>query len=555
MFSVRFSLAIGLIICCSFGLYSQTLFFDFVHYDDNLYILEDAAIHHISLETLYTILLSTENSYWGPVVRFSYMIDYALWGENAFGFHLSNQLLHIANATILLFFLNWLLSHFFTTIDKKNQLVMALLTALIVTIHPQNVETVAWIAARKDLLSVFFLLLTIFSYCIYTQRQHHKTAWFIISIICYSFAIAAKPSSLSLPFILILLDVYLLRTALFTTENFKQHKTKLLKVLVLEKLPFLALAFLTAFLTLHAHLQGGNVADLAEMPFIFRLLNAATIILVYLLHCILPVGLSAYYEFPSTSDLSYLPLISLLLLSILLFLKRGRIRFIWLAWLIFIIALFPTLGIISFNQVTAGADRFTYFPSIVIYSLMGVGFVQFHAYLLQADKHIARYGLILGSVCFFAVLLGINLQQQATWKNPLTLREHIVLTNPQSYIAHHNLGVAYFKAGNIASAIKHLNHSIELASGCLKCYDSLGRLFLAIDNKTAALIQFQKFAQKAQNSCLHNAEQVYYGLASLYFEQDELGLSQQFLTQSLQCNERYEPAKQLQLLLHQQPSS
>ena len=296
-------------------IYTPALKNDFVNFDDDEYVYENSYIRSLNLHALSWMLTAFHASNWHPLTWLSHATDYAIWGLNPFGHHLTNIILHGLNTLLVFLLVTQLMliakklnltplsSHLFHSASVQS-LIVASVTALLFGVHPLHVESVAWVAERKDLLCAFFFLLTLCSYLFYTSSIDIKNrrAWITACMVLASAALMAKPMAVTLPLLLLLLDLYPLKRIAFS-EGTHQN----LRVL-LEKIPFFLLSFISAILTILAQHAGRTLESLERLPLHFRLVNALHSPLFYLAKMLWPGGLVPFYPFPKTIsvfDLTY----------------------------------------------------------------------------------------------------------------------------------------------------------------------------------------------------------------------------------------------------------
>ncbi len=532
MRNLKLALIAIIVFSAAFFTYYPSLFHDFIYLDDYSYAILDESTHTFSFANLYHLLTSTADAYWGPTTRFSYLIDYQFWQANPFGYHLTNHFLHAFNAVGIFLLIWFCLGVANTRYTDTFRLIAAGTTACLFAIHPQNVEAVSWIASRKDVLSLFLLLLTVSAYFAYLKTRC-KAVFYSLSLLCFLAAIGAKPIVMVLPVLLLLFDGYI----------FKRFTKSQWKIVLIEKIPFAILALIPAVLAVFAHAEIHNVADLTQVTMTTRLLNAADMVLMYIAHSLIPLTLSPFYPFPDPTQLTWLPLIAVILMSILLFYYQRQYSVLLFAWGFFLISLFPTLGIVSFNQVNAGADRFTYLPAIALYVLLGLAVALFWRH---KTKYLAAFALLL----VFTGLVGLNQQQQRIWHNGLVFWQTVVAYYPDNSTAHQELAKTYYRENKLTQALTHYQRAASLNPQCFDCYNAIAVLYLKLGNKPAALQAFTQLVQGAQK-CLSNIESVFFNMALIHYEQTDYHTADQLLTQALLCNPSYEPAQQLQQKVQQ----
>ena len=356
------SLLIGFICLITCILYVPALNNQLV-YDDRAYISENLLIRSLDIESLYTMFKSFSVGNWHPLTTISYAIDYAFWGLDPRGYHLTNIILHGIN-TLLVFILVVQLTVKATGSKStpgmalsvsEQAMIVAGVTAVLFGVHPLRVESVAWVSERKELLCTFFFLLSILAYLSYSGSlvKRLRVSWFSASLFLFICALMSKPMAVTLPIILLLLDIYpLKRLHVFPVKNAS---------VLLEKIPFLALSIASGVVTIVAQHSGGAIGTLVGYPLDTRLLNALRSIVFYLGKTIVPVRLVPFYPYSQDATLLNVQYLTSVLLVFFVscwcvwMVKRGRYLFFTI-WAYYVITLLPTLGIIQVGM-QAAADR------------------------------------------------------------------------------------------------------------------------------------------------------------------------------------------------------
>ena len=459
------------IFLLTFMVYTPTLKNDFVNWDDAPYVFENNDIQFLHSQSLYWMLTSFYQSNWHPLTWLSHAIDHALWGLNPLGHHLTNIIIHGLN-TLLIFLLVLqlmmkgkeahrmpLLSEMPSSISRQ-ALIVAGVTSLLFGLHPLHVESVAWVSERKDLLCAFFFLLSILSYLSYTSSvvKRHQWTWFTTCLLSFILALMSKPMAVTLPLILLLLDIYPL-------NRLVSSSSKNISVL-LEKIPFISLSIASSITTIIAQHSGGALATLERLPLADRLLNALRSLVFYLEKMSVPSKLVPFYPFPPHIhwlDLEYVIsgiLVLTITCSCLWMAKRKRYLFFTI-WLYYVVTLLPVLGIIQVGT-QAAADRYTYLPSLSIFLVVGIGVLWiFQRVALTGYKVLLRW-FLLALICIIMFLLGqLTIKQIRVWRNSEILWSSVINTFPGRVpVAHNNLGLFYYEKGRFNEAIKEYRKAL-----------------------------------------------------------------------------------------------
>ena len=424
-------------------------------------------ISNLSVDNTIWMFLSMD-PYWHPLTWFSWAIDYQLYGGLvSSGYHLTNNILHAVNSalvfvlTLVVFGLNTQGSNGYPFRTDNHALIAAFFASLLFAIHPQHVESVAWVAERKDLLCQLFLMLSVFTYVKYTiSHGSVKKRWFNATLLLFMLALLSKPMAVTFPVVLLLIDVYPLRRTRFIQPMMHSIKQQSLYTLLQEKLLFFLLSVLLVLITLLA-----QVNTVSSISLDLRLLNACNSVLLYLTKFVVPLNFAPLYPYlvePSEAITwkAFLPIFGVLGLTIASVYAWTKGRHEWLiAWLIYLVTLAPVLGLVQAGEQGA-ADRFAYLPTSPAYVLIGAGI------LIVLDKATPiRKIFVLLPILFLVILLaGKTGQQIHIWKDPFSLWSYAVKTNPGNVTARYNLGMIFLRQKDYENAAIHFNKSVELPS-------------------------------------------------------------------------------------------
>ena len=469
------------------------------YYDDDLYVTNNL---HVKTGLTYRNTLwaftTIEASNWHPVTWLSHMLDCQVHGLNPRGHHLTNVLFHIANTLLLWFLL------FSATRNYWQSMFVVALFAL----HPLHVESVAWIAERKDVLSTFFMFATLILYTRYAKNPRPRL--YILTLLLYVFGLMSKPMLVTLPFVMLLWDFWPLGRLRLETRlkgntpygMYDKASTSTPMGLILEKLPFFAFSLLSSVVTYYAQAYGGSVVGAHAVPLTFRAVNALVSYTKYIGKMLWPSHLAVIYPLPPTLTLVQ-GTISGLILSGVTFLVYRRARtnpFLLTGWLWYVGTLVPVIGFVQVGG-QAMADRYTYIPLIGLFVMISWGIPSLAhkwPYRRSVMTAVALLALAGSTLCTWI--------QLSYWKNDITLFGRAVQVVENNSIAQMNLGAAFFKAGNIEAAIKHYYSAFLLEPENDKlCYDlglalgMQGNLDESITYLTRAVIINPKFAEAYYN--------------------------------------------------------
>lgn len=471
--TIAFAAALFALVFISF---SPVLSNDFVNFDDAAYLTTNTHVQSgLTSENVRWAFTTTTASNWHPLTWISHMLDCQIYGMRPWGHHLTSLLLHALSSALLFYLLNAI----------TGSLWRSLIVAGLFGLHPLRVESVAWAAERKDVLSMLFFLLTLFAYRKYTTAtsRSHRIQTYLLALILYTLGLMSKPMLVSLPVLLFLIDFWPL--ARFQTNPFK--------TLVIEKLPFAGLALVFCAVTIMA--QQASTQMVEQLTTAGRLENAFVSYARYVWKTIWPIHLAVFYPHPGSWPVA-ITLLSLLLVgcitAIALYLHK-RCSAFTIGWLWFLVALVPTIGLIQVGRQSI-ADRYTYIPSIGFF----IGLVWLATSVLAKSSLSHPAKLILAAV---PILLcsGLTYRQSGFWKNGVTLFNHAIAVTDKNYLAHCNLGTALNARGDTEGAIREYQIALRLLPGDVNTRNSLGSFFLEHNRPDEAIEQFRIAIQYAPN--------------------------------------------------------
>jgi hypothetical protein len=447
----------------TFALYWPVRHYEFVQYDDDAYVFNNPTVRDgLTSWGLVWSLVDSHASNWHPLTWLSHMLDCELFGLNAGAHHLVNVLWHCVNVALLFCVLLLMTGRFGRSVA----------VAALFAVHPLRVESVAWISERKDVLSGFFFLLTLWAYVRYARQQDGSTIksslafprsmFHRLALVFFALGLLAKPMLVTVPFILLLLDVWPLNRLGWANANgFQFDKTPFSKTggLLKEKLMFFVLSAIMGLITIWA--QGKAVASVHSLSILSRIENSLVNYASYLTKSFWPHDLAVLYLRPQTlpSSTVILSVILLLAVSTLALLSLRRRPYLMVGWLWFVGMLIPVCGLMQTGPQSI-ADRYTYLPSIGL----SVALVWTLCDLARQDRPvILKQTLLSGAaVLLVGVCAVLTHRQLAHWRNTETLMGRVLEIDPNNYIAHGNLGVCLSKQGRTPEALFHYQRAREL---------------------------------------------------------------------------------------------
>ncbi len=474
----------GLLALVTVSVYWPALSHDFVNYDDPLYVASNAHVQTgLTWENLKWAFCHPVVGNWHPLTMLSHMLDCQVYGSNPWGHHLTNVLLHAANTALVFLLLRGLTG---TTWQS-------LMVAALFGLHPLHVESVAWVAERKDVLSTFLGLLCLMAYVRYAMESKAQSpksnrgtsayGYYWAALIFFALGLMSKSMLVTLPFVLLLLDYWPLnriRDSGFGIRDFTR--------LLLEKTPFFALAAVMSVVTYAVQQHTGMMHSLENVPPGARAGNALISYCRYLGKLFWPVDLAVFYPYPAFWPRYQVLLAGGLLagISAFAFVQRARFPYLLTGWLWFCGTLVPVIGLVQVGG-QAMADRYSYIPSLGLFIL-----VVWEAYELA--KRWRHHELILGGVGCAAIILcmGLTRQQLSYWQNSETLYWHALAVTENNYLAHHNLGIALFKQSRVDEAIGQYREALLLKPDYAEAHYDLGAALAANNQSDEAIVEFQK---------------------------------------------------------------
>jgi Flp pilus assembly protein TadD len=435
---------------------------DFVKYDDDFYVSNNANIksglNFSSIRWAFTSRRYAHN--WHPVTWLSHIVDYQLFGDWAGGHHLVNVLFHILN-TLILFYV-------FQIMTKS--LWPSAFVAAAFALHPLHVESVAWIAERKDVLSTFFWFLTMWAYVRYVENP--KLKWYLTALILFILGLMSKPMLVTLPFVLLLLDYWPL-------------ERKFSKTLIIEKIPFFLCSLASSVITFIVQRGSGAAVGIEWLSLASRINNAIVSYIMYIAKMFWPSRLAVLYPHPGSS----LPISKVIICVFLLLLITAaviyfgrRYKFLAVGWLWYLGTLVPVIGLVQVGS-QAMADRYTYITLTGLFIIIGWG----------AKEIISGKGFILtfSAVILLCALAFMSQGQVKYWKNTSTLFERTLSVTKNNLLIHESYANYLFEMEKYDSAIEELNKFLLLKPAAAKSRCNLGCALMWTGRADEAIEQFE----------------------------------------------------------------
>ena len=435
-----------LLVVATLALYNPVNSHPFVNYDDDRYVTENPHVHNgLGRDTIAWAFTSTEQENWHPLTWLSHALDYSLYHQNPTGHHFTSLLIHAANAVLL-----FLLLAFAT-----GRIGPSLFVALLFALHPINVESVAWVAERKNVLSTFFFLAAIGAYGWYAQKPHWRRYLAVAGL--FALGLMSKPMVITFPFVLLLLDYWPLgriEGSPTSTTGTTLSRTKL----VAEKLPLFVLSAASAVITMQAQQAGGAMRSTAQFSPGVRLENAVVAYAMYLWKVIWPSHLAPLYPHPGDSLAAWQVAVSALALVAvtgIVLISRSK-RYLLAGWLWFLGTLVPVIGLVQVGD-QAMADRYAYIPFIGIFVMLAWGFADW-ADSIQVGVAVR----IVPAACVLLALSAATHRQLSYWASNYGLWTHALAVTDKNFIAQDNLGGALLLLDKPEEAYAHFQAATEI---------------------------------------------------------------------------------------------
>ncbi len=518
-----------LLVALTFATYFPVLSHPFVNYDDPDYVTENRHVQQgLDLSTAQWALLSTEQGNWHPVTWLSHALDCELYGLEPGGHHFSSLLLHSLNAGMLFVLLAGA-----TGLRARSFLVAALFA-----LHPMNVESVAWIAERKTVLSMFFFLLATAAYGWYARKP--GALRYLLVFLCSNLALSSKPMVVTLPFMFLLLDFWPLQRVHEAAAS-DESKSALTRVsfrrLVIEKLPLFALAVASSVITLIA--QKKAIKTVAAVPFSARVANAIYSYSAYLWKAAWPLRLGVFYAHRGSqlaiwqvaSCIAFLALVSALVW------KAKSHEYLPVGWFWYLGTLVPMIGLIQAGE-QGMADRYAYLPLLGIFVLLVWGISDL-ACRFKVDRRIT----ITLAVLLVSTLALLTRRQLKTWESSFALWTHSLEITSENYVAEDFVGSTlldrdYQSKGEPCSdeALQHFERAVQINTR-----DSLGHLNVGFCRQargdfSAAVSEFHAALESAPNRFLKS--RAYLNLGAGYDSLGDFAKAHEFLNHAAEISPR-----------------
>lgn len=518
-FPVKASTLIGFFLIAAIVLiYLPVTKFGFVDYDDVRYVVKNTHVKNgLTINNIKWAFFAFYEANWHPVTWISHMMDVQIFGMDPGMFHVINIIFHTLNSLLLFLFFN----------KATGRIGASAIISVLFAIHPVHVESVAWIAERKDVLSTFFLMLTLLSYLKYVIS---KKKWAYFSTLSFfSLGLMSKPMIVTLPCLLLLLDYWPLCRLFAIREccviNGQDVKSETYPII--EKIPFFLLSIFSSWITVVAQQADGAVASENVLPYTVRIQNSFISYFKYIGNILYPTDLSVIYPYPDEIPFGLFFIafaMTVLFVSISFYYSKSK-PYIAFGVFWFLGTLVPVIGILQVGS-QAMADRYLYIPAIGVYVIIAM----FWHDLFVKYKYIKKW--VVAILAGFFVFLVYKASVQTTyWKDGVSLFEHAINVTEKNYIAHDNLGRHMASLGKIDEAISHYRRAIDIMPNESTFHNYLAAAYKMKGDYDSAIKHFEI----ANNLNPRQVESLS-NMASIFYEKGDFKKSLSLIEKALKIN-------------------
>jgi Flp pilus assembly protein TadD len=450
--------------------------FEFVNYDDIDYVCKNLNIQSgITLKAVKWAFTTGHASNWHPLTWLSHMLDWQLFKSKPSGHHLTNLVFHIANILLVFIVLN----------QMTRALWPSAFVAALFALHPLHVESVAWVSERKDVLSTFLWLLTMWAYICFVRRP--KISRYLLVVVFFALGLMAKPMLVTLPFVLLLLDYWPLDRL---GPKFRKADTKYsLSYLLVEKIPLFVMALASCIVTFIVQKKSGAMDMGEKHSFFIRLANASISYLQYIIKMVWPAHLAFFYPHPGRNVSILYAVISavfLLMVTVFVFRFAKNHRYLVTGWFWYLGTLVPVIGFVHVG-VQAMADRYTYITLTGLFIIIAWGVPELFEKWLHRKSVLWAFSLIVLSVLTICTYL-----QLGYWKDTITLCQHALSVTEGNYVAHLSMAQKLLEQGRIEESIRHNSEAVRIKPDDVDALSSLGSALLKAGRTDEAIDYYKK---------------------------------------------------------------
>ncbi len=461
------------LILITFAVFYQVHSFEFINYDDPVYVYQNPNIQAgITLKAVKWAFLSIScTSIWHPLTWLSHTLDWQLFGTNAGGHHLINLVFHVANTLLLFLVLK----------QMTGALWSSAFVAALFALHPLHIQSVAWVSERKDVLSTFFWILTMWAYVRFANRP--KIANYLLVIVFLALGLMAKAMLVTLPFVFLLLDYWPLE---------RLGTKRSLSRLLIEKIPLFAVVLTSCIVTFIAQKRGGAAHTLENCSFFVRMANASISYVQYIIKMIWPTHLAVFYPHPGQNVSILYAVVSaavLLVITILILRSAGNHRYLLTGWFWYLGTLLPVIGLVQVGD-QALADRYSYITLTGLFIIIAWGMPE-----LLAKWRYKKVALAVPAMLIVLVMAVCTYFQLGYWRNSLTLFQHALDVTGDNYTMHLSISESLREQGRLDEAIYHCSEAVRIKPEGFMAHIRLGYILRDAGRLDEAVGEYRKCLQ------------------------------------------------------------
>ena len=472
----------------TFAVFLPALWNEFVHWDDQVNIIKNRGYRGLGPDQLRWMFSTILMGHWIPVTWLTFGVDYTLWGMKPFGYHLTSVVLHALDVAFL-YLVALRLLRMARTWPERARNVGAAAAALFFGLHPLRAESVAWVTERRDVLSMALFLLSVLLYLRAHDEPPSRRRLIVLSVLSFAVGLASKSMIMTLPAVLVILDIYPLRRLRFEPGSWPTNRAVLF-----EKVPYAVLGLVGAGLGYYGQQANHYFTSLDRYPLPARIAIIGAATLFYVWKTVLPIGLSPMYELPAHVGLldirfgaAWLAVLTLTAVAVIL---RRRCPAILAGWASYLVMLAPVSGIAHAGYQVA-SDRYSYLPSLGLALLVGAGLGGLLAY--RGSARPAFVHTAAGAIVALIAALGVlSWQQVQVWRDTGTLWTYAIEAEPTCSVCHANLGVWLNNNNNYDAAIHHLETALSLRPDRTGPRMYLGMALVNARRPQDGIVQFEK---------------------------------------------------------------
>ncbi|MBK5273445.1 MAG: tetratricopeptide repeat protein [Desulfuromonadales bacterium] len=470
-------LALLLIATLTVAVYWPALHNDFIDFDDDVYVTVNMMVRQgLTLKGFIWAFTTFHAANWHPLTWLSHMLDVELFGLRPIGHHATSLLLHVVNS-LLLCTLLYRLTGF---------LGRSMFVAILFALHPLHVESVVWVAERKDVLSTLFWFLTMWAYISYTDKPSLKR--YLPVAVFFALGLMAKQMLVTLPVILLLMDYWPLNR-LASRQVERRADQVSIQVFLFEKIPLVALSAAASLMIIRAHASVGALFSVAQDSILLHSGNAFLSYVRYIRTMFWPADLALFYPFESSAVTTFKVSGSIILLAVITGMVAAQQKsrpYLLFGWLWYLITLLPVIGFIRVGG-QALADRYTYIPLIGLFLMIAWGGAEVAGKWRKGIPAVAGAAVIVT-----AILSALTVRQISYWKSSYDLYAHALAVVERNWLAHNNMGILLSQHNRNDEAIGHFHESVRLNPKGIEGFRNLGNAYQSVGRNSEAIEAFRQ---------------------------------------------------------------